>query len=133
MIKLSGKFIHSKLEDCEMKIKGFGGIFWRTQDVHTLKNWYKEVLGISMEDWNGTIVKPDADNETILSFFKQESEYFPKEQSVMLNFQVENMNEWIEHFNKIGVTLLKEPEVSEYGTFVWIADPEGRWIEIWEN
>jgi len=134
MIKISGKFIqYGKLEDCEMKIKGFGGIFWRTQDANTLKNWYKEVLGISMGDWNGTIVKPDTDNETIFSLFKQESEYFPKEQSVMLNFQVENINEWIEHFNKIGVTLLKEPEVSEYGTFVWIADPEGRWIEIWEK
>ena len=51
----------------------------------------------------------------------------------MLNFQVENIEAWMEHFNKIGVPLLKEPEKSEYGTFIWIADPDGRWIEIWER
>ncbi|ALC86744.1 glyoxalase [Bacillus sp. FJAT-22090] len=116
-----------------MKIKGFGGIFLRSNDVDSLKNWYKETLGISMDDWNGTIVKPDTDNETIFSFFNKENDYFPKEQSVMLNFQVEKIEKWIEHFNKIGVPLLKEPEKSEYGTFTWISDPEGRWIEIWEK
>lgn len=86
-----------------MKIKGFGGIFLRLNDVDSLKNWYKETLGISMDDWNGTIVKPDTDNETIFSFFNKENDY------------------------------LKEPERSEYGTFTWISDPEGRWIEIWEK
>lgn len=31
-----------------MKIKGFGGVFWRSKDVVSLKNWYKETLGISV-------------------------------------------------------------------------------------
>ncbi|TQR13766.1 VOC family protein [Psychrobacillus soli] len=116
-----------------MKIKGFGGVFWRSKDVDSLKKWYEETLGISMGDWNATIIKPDVDNETIFSFFKEDSEYFPENQSVMLNFQVENIEAWIEHFHKIGVRLLKEPEKSEYGTFVWISDPDGRWIEMWEK
>ena len=46
-----------------MKIKGFGGVFWRTKDVVSLKNWYQETLKISMDDWNGTIIKPDEGNE----------------------------------------------------------------------
>lgn len=116
-----------------MKIKGFGGIFWRSNDIETLKNWYKETLGIDMEDWNGTIIVPDEDNKTVFSFFNKESNYFPIEQSVMLNFQVENIEAWIEHFSKIGVSIVKKPEKSEYGTFLTIADPEGRWIEIWEK
>jgi lactoylglutathione lyase len=116
-----------------LKIKGFGGVFWRTKDVVALSHWYKETLGISMEGWNGTIIKPDAENTTVFSFFKEDSDYFPKEQSVMLNFQVENIEAWIRHFNELGVPLLKEPEKSEYGTFVWISDPDGRWIEIWES
>ncbi|MCM3637247.1 VOC family protein [Sporosarcina luteola] len=116
-----------------MKIKGFGGVFLRSKDVDQLKNWYEETLGFSMGDWNGAIIKPDIDNETIFSLFKEENSYFPVEQSVMLNFQVENIEDWMEHFEKIGVPLLKEPEKSEYGTFVWISDPEGRWIEIWEK
>ncbi|EOQ18669.1 VOC family protein [Bacillus cereus] len=116
-----------------MQLKGFGGIFWRTKDIPTLKAWYKKTLGISMEDWNGTIIKPSPDNQTIFSFFKEDSTYFPTEQSVMLNFQVENIAAWMEHFEQLGIPLLKEPEVSEYGTFIWISDPEGRWIELWEN
>ncbi|MFJ7971496.1 VOC family protein [Psychrobacillus sp. NPDC096389] len=116
-----------------MKIKGFGGIFWRSKDVDSLKEWYKETLGISMGDWNMAMIKPDMDNETVFSFFKEDSDYFPENQSVMLNFQVENIEAWIEHFHKIGVPLVKEPEKSEYGTFVWISDPDGRWIEIWEK
>jgi predicted enzyme related to lactoylglutathione lyase len=35
--------------------------------------------------------------------------------------------------NAIGVRILKRPEKSEFGTFVWISDPNGRWIEIWER
>jgi predicted enzyme related to lactoylglutathione lyase len=116
-----------------MKIKGFGGIFWRTNDIEALKKWYKETLLISLEDWNGTIIKPDSDNETIFSLFQQDSDYFPKEQPVMLNFQVDKIDEWVNHFNKIGVKLLKEPEISEHGAFAWIADPDGRWIELWEK
>ena len=116
-----------------MKIKGFGGIFWRSKDVVALKKWYKETLGISMGDWNVNVINPDADNQTIFSFFKEDSDYFPQEQSVMLNFQVEDIEAWMEHFNKMGISLLKEPEKSEFGTFIWISDPEGRWIEIWEE
>ncbi|WP_252502796.1 VOC family protein [Sporosarcina sp. Marseille-Q4943] len=116
-----------------MKIKGFGGVFLRSKDIEKLKNWYEETLRISMGDWNGAIIKPDADNETVFSLFKEGSSYFPVEQPVMLNFQVEDIEGWIEHFEKIGVPLLKEPEKSEYGTFVWISDPEGRWIELYEK
>ena len=116
-----------------MKIKGFGGVFWRTKDIEQLKNWYDVILGISMNDWNMTMIKPDPDNETVFSFFKEESDYFPREQSVMLNFQVENIEAWFEHFKKNEVPLLREPEKSEFGTFVWISDPDGRWIEIWEK
>ncbi|MFC5603926.1 VOC family protein [Sporosarcina koreensis] len=116
-----------------MKIKGFGGVFLRSKDVDGLKKWYEETLGILMGDWNGMIMKPDVENETVFSLFEEGNNYFPVDQSVMLNFQVENIEGFLEHFEKIGVSLIKEPEKSEYGTFVWVSDPEGRWIEIWEK
>ncbi|CAM5222519.1 Glyoxalase/fosfomycin resistance/dioxygenase domain-containing protein OS=Ureibacillus acetophenoni OX=614649 GN=SAMN05877842_102458 PE=4 SV=1 [Ureibacillus acetophenoni] len=116
-----------------MEVKGFGGVFWRTNDVEALKNWYKEVLGISMGDWNGAIFTPESENETIFSLFKEDSEYFPKGQSVMLNFQVEDINAYVEHFNNLDIPIVKELERSDYGSFLWIADPDGRWIELWEK
>lgn len=116
-----------------MLIKGFGGIFWRTKNLEALKKWYSEVLKIEIESWNGAIIKPHQENETIFSFFTEDDPYFPTEQQVMLNFQVYNLNETIKHFEQMGVPLVKEKEVSEFGQFVWIKDPEGRLIELWEK
>ncbi|PFB67646.1 VOC family protein [Bacillus cereus] len=114
-------------------IKGFGGIFWRTKNMDFIKKWYSEVLKIEIEDWNGTIIKPQLGNETIFSFFTENDNYFPIEQQVMLNFEVHNLSETIQHLEKIGVPLEKKEEMSEFGKFIWIKDPEGRLIELWEK
>ncbi len=116
-----------------MMIKGFGGIFWRTKNVDAIKKWYSEVLNLEFEGWNGTIIKPQSGNETIFSFFTEDDLYFPTEQQVMLNFQVENIDDSIKHLEQMGVPLEKEKETGDYGTFIWIKDPEGRLIELWEK
>ncbi|MFD2370628.1 VOC family protein [Brevibacillus sp. GCM10020057] len=114
-------------------IKGFGGIFWRTKNLEATKKWYSEVLKIEIENWNGAVIKPDLGNETIFSFFTEDDSYFPREQQVMLNFQVHNLNETIKHLEQIGVPLAKEKEANEFGKFAWIEDPEGRLVELWEK
>ncbi|NYE04002.1 putative enzyme related to lactoylglutathione lyase [Bacillus niacini] len=115
-----------------MNVIGVGGVFWRSRNIKELKKWYSEVLGLALDnEWSGTIFPSQEGNETIFSLFKEDSDYFPKEQQVMLNFQVEDMNECLNHLKKLGVPLLKQAEKSEFGTFTWIADPEGRWIELW--
>ncbi|NEU61603.1 VOC family protein [Paenibacillus sp. ALJ109b] len=114
-------------------IKGFGGIFWRTKNLEVIKKWYSDVLKIEIGNWNGTVIKPEPGNETIFSFFPENDSYFPTEQQVMLNFQVHDLNETIQHLEHIGVPLVKKKEISEFGKFVWIEDPEGRLIELWEK
>ena len=116
-----------------MMIKGVGGIFWRTKNLDALKKWYSKVLNVEIENWNGTIIKPDSENETIFSFFTEEDNYFPSEQQVMLNFQVYNLDETIKHLEQVGVPLAKDKEISDYGKFAWIKDPEGRLVELWEK
>ena len=124
--------ILNRQELCTM-IKGFGGIFWRTKNMDVIKKWYSEVLKIEIEDWNGTIIKPQLGNETIFSFFTEKDNYFPIEQQVMLNFEVHNLNETIQHLENIGEKKEKKEEMSEFGKFIWIKDPEGRLIELWEK
>jgi predicted enzyme related to lactoylglutathione lyase len=116
-----------------MKVIGIGGVFWRTKDIKILKKWYKDVLGISLEDWNGTVFHRSKESQTIFSFFSKEDAYFPIEQPVMLNFQIDNIEEWIDHLNRLGISIVKEPEQNEFGKFIWISDPDGRWIELWEK
>ncbi|SOC25713.1 predicted enzyme related to lactoylglutathione lyase [Ureibacillus xyleni] len=114
-------------------IKGFGGVFWRTKDLPGVKRWYSEVLKLEIDEWNGTIIKPQKENETIFSFFTENDNYFPTEQQVMLNFQVNNIDEMIKHLEQIGVPLVKDMEISEFGKFIWIKDPDGRLVELWEK
>ncbi|SDW04105.1 VOC family protein [Paenibacillus sp. CF384] len=114
-------------------IKGVGGIFWRTNNLEAVKKWYSDVLKLDISEWNGTMIKPESANETIFSLFTAEDNYFPTEQQVMLNFQVHSLDETLAHLADLGVPLAKKPESSDYGKFVWIADPEGRLIELWEK
>ncbi|HDR7326808.1 TPA: glyoxalase, partial [Bacillus toyonensis] len=107
--------------------------FWRTKNIDVIKKWYSEVLKIEIENWNGTVIKPESGTETIFSFFNEDDNYFPTEQQVMLNFQVHNLHETIQHLEQIGIPLEKKEEVSEFGKFIWIKDPEGRLIELWEK
>jgi len=116
-----------------MMIKGFGGIFWRTKNLEVTKKWYSEALKLEIGDWNGTMIKPQSGNETIFSFFSENDSYFPTEQQVMLNFQVHSIDEIIKHLEHLGVTLAKKQENSEFGKFIWIEDPDGRLIELWEK
>ncbi len=116
-----------------MMIKGIGGVFWRTKNLEAIKKWYSKVLKLNIENWNGTIIQPHSGNETIFSFFAEDDNYFPTEQQVMLNFQVHNLDETIKHLEEIGVPLVKAKEISEFGKFIWIEDPEGRLIELWER
>ncbi|WP_313893612.1 glyoxalase [Psychrobacillus sp.] len=114
-------------------IKGFGGIFWRTKNIDAVKKWYSEVLKIEINNWNMSVIKPQSENETIFSLFTEDDSYFPTDQQVMLNFQVHDLDETIKHFEQIGIPLAKQKEISEFGKFVWIKDPEGRLIELWEK
>ncbi|RLQ94480.1 VOC family protein [Falsibacillus albus] len=116
-----------------MKIEGFGGIFWRTKNLEDIKSWYSKVLNIEIENWNGAILTPQPGNETVFSFFTEDDPYFPTNQQVMLNFQVENLDDSIKHLEEIGVPIVMEKAVDEYGKFIWIEDPEGRRIELWEK
>jgi predicted enzyme related to lactoylglutathione lyase len=115
----------------DMEVTGIGGVFLRTTRLEELKEWYRKVFKLSIEDWNGTIIKPQTQNETVFSFFDKEDTYFPLDQSVMLNFQIDDMDAMLIHLKELDIPLVKDVETSDYGTFARICDPEGRWIEIW--
>ncbi|MFQ3544482.1 VOC family protein [Halobacillus rhizosphaerae] len=116
-----------------MKVNGLGGVFWRTKNLENSKKWYREVLKIDIENWNGAMITSKPDHNIIFSLFSEEDDYFPTDQQVMLNFQVENLEDSIDHLEKKGVPLVMEKTVSEYGKFIWIEDPDGRRIELWEK
>ena len=60
--------------------------------------------------------------------------YFdPSKKEFMINYRVQNIEEFVKILKKKGITVLDEiTEYGEIGKFVHILDPENNKIELWE-
>lgn len=121
------------------RVIGLGGPFIKAKDPKGLAAWYEKHMGVS---FNGTTYttwqfnNEDGSPKTgynVFSFFKEDSSYFaPSSKEVMVNFIVKDLFALVERLKEEGVTLVGEPMDEEYGKFMWVLDPEGNKIELWE-
>lgn len=118
------------------RVTGLGGFFFRTKDPENIKKWYKDRLGLPVDDYGCTFWWKDTngnDCSTQWSPFKEDTKYFnPSKKQFMMNFRVENLHELLKALKEEGVTIVGEVEEYDYGKFGWILDPEGNKIELWE-
>lgn len=118
------------------RVTGLGGFFFKTKNPQKTKKWYKDHLGLPVDDYGCTFWWKDADGKdcsTQWSPFKEDTKYFhPSNKEFMMNFRVENLHELLSALKEEGVTIVGEIEEYEYGKFGWILDPEGNKIELWE-
>ena len=120
------------------RVTGIGGIFFKTKDTKTMREWYNKHLGVDLGEYGASFPWRDDENPeqrayTLLSAFSEKSDYFGKpEQSYMLNFRVENLEALVEALKAEGVTLLDEIATYDYGKFIHIRDADGNRIELWE-
>lgn len=118
------------------RVTGLGGFFFKCDDPTTTKEWYKERLGIPVDQYGWTFWWKDKDGNdcsTQWSPFPVDSTYFePSQKQFMMNFRVDNLEALLEVLKEEGVTVVGEMESYDYGKFGWILDPEGNKIELWE-
>ncbi len=121
------------------KITGIGGVFFKAKtDNKALREWYKKHLGLELEDWGGAALKWSADvaeDKGVTAWHVAEpgSEWFsPSESSFMINYRIDNMAEMIEQLKAGAVAIHKGPEYHENGVFLWVIDPDGNKVELWE-
>ena len=50
----------------------------------------------------------------------------------MINYRVENLDRVVAELRAEGCDVDDKVEVSEFGKFGWVMDPEGNRIELWE-
>lgn len=116
------------------KIIGLGGVFFKSKNPEELRKWYSEKLGLHSESWGAMF--PFSEKEIgyqVWSPTKIDNNYFaPSESSFMINFRVDNLEEFMEQLAKNGVELIGKPDFSDYGKFAWVLDPDGNKIELWE-
>jgi predicted enzyme related to lactoylglutathione lyase len=68
----------------------------------------------------------------VFSFSKQDSDYFPVAQKVMINLQVDDLDALLDRLIAEGVTVDPDRQSYDFGKFGWITDPEGNRVELWQ-
>jgi predicted enzyme related to lactoylglutathione lyase len=121
------------------KVTGIGGVFFKSRtDRAALAAWYRDHLGLSLEEFGGAIFRwPDDKAEdrgvTVWHVAERDSDWFsPSESSFMINYRVDDLLGLIANLKAAGIELLKGPESDENGKFAWIVDPDGNKLELWE-
>ncbi|HXX60927.1 MAG TPA: VOC family protein [Candidatus Sulfotelmatobacter sp.] len=119
------------------RVLGVGGVFFKAKDPTALADWYRDVLGLDMQDWGGAFFTPDGmaahpGAGTVFSPFAADTDYFaPSTREFMINLAVDDLDGLLARCAKHGL----EAEVSaddSNGRFAHILDPEGTKIELWQ-
>lgn len=121
------------------RVTGIGGVFFKSKGKSAeLAAWYREHLGMSLEDWGGAILNwrddsADDGGMTIWCLADHDSEWFgPSESPFMVNYRVDDLDELLGQLRAADVAIVQGPESHENGKFAWIMDPDGNKVELWE-
>ena len=123
----------------EPKVIGIGGILFKSKNPEKTKEWYQENLGLPTDQWGTMFKSRDIDNPDQVNYlqwspFDKKTDYFdPSKKEFMINYRVQNIEEFVKVLKDKEITVLNE--ITEYdgiGKFVHILDPEGNKIELWE-
>ncbi|HZM14675.1 MAG TPA: VOC family protein [Candidatus Krumholzibacteria bacterium] len=143
------------------RVTGIGGVFFKARDPEALRAWYREHLGLDIQDWGGTSFRWDtardrhdardglgggaettaaasatdvaSEEVTVWSIFPASSTYFdPSKAPFMINYRVLNLAAVLDALRAEGCVVDERTETSEFGSFGWVMDPEGNRIELWE-
>ncbi len=108
------------------KVTGIGGVFFKANDAASLRNWYRDHLGIDVDpNWGGAML-----GETVWSIAPAGSTHF--ERPLMINYRVRDLDAMLAQLRAAGAVVDDKTDDQEYGRFGWATDPEGNRIELWE-
>jgi catechol 2,3-dioxygenase-like lactoylglutathione lyase family enzyme len=127
------------MEGYMSKVTGIGGIFFACKNVEATRAWYRDVLGLTLNDHGGAdflheaSVKAHEDGARTIWAPFESAEYFqPGTGQFMINLMVDDLAGMIARIQAAGVELVGAPETYPYGKFAWVLDPDDRKLELWE-
>jgi predicted enzyme related to lactoylglutathione lyase len=119
------------------KVLGIGGVFFKAKDPDALTAWYRDVIGLELEDWGGIVFRPAAmaghpGAATAFMPFGEDTDYFePSTKDYMINLAVDDLESILASCAKHGVEAKVMPDEPN-GRFAHILDPEGTKLELWQ-
>ena len=121
------------------KVMGIGGIFFKATDKAVLAAWYRDNLGVPVDDtWGGAVFSwtdndPEKNAHTVWSPFAADTTYFePSTKGFMVNFRVANLDAMLAQLRANGCDVVDKIEASDFGRFGWVMDPDGNRVELWQ-
>jgi predicted enzyme related to lactoylglutathione lyase len=121
------------------RVTGIGGIFFKAKDAAALREWYRQHLGIHINDWGGAAFdwanpdNPTGVGTTAWSVFEASSTHFgPGQAQFMVNYRVDDLHALLAALRAEGCAVDDKVDESDFGRFGWVTDPEGNRVELWQ-
>lgn len=116
------------------KILGLGGVFFKSPNTKAYSEWWKTHMDVEIKDWGGMEWPNDGKAFTLVSPFKEESDYFaPSDARFMINLRVDDVPGMLEKARAGGAEIVGKMTDEGYGIFGWFIDPAGIKIELWQD
>jgi predicted enzyme related to lactoylglutathione lyase len=118
-----------------------GGVFIYSADASALAEWYREVFDLPYEytqEFQAFYYSfYYTDNEKsqrylVWSILQSKDHPAHEPKSYCINYRVYDLEAFVEHL-KLKSIEVKGIEVQPEGKFAWIHDPDGNYIELWEE
>jgi predicted enzyme related to lactoylglutathione lyase len=115
-------------------VLGIGGVFVKSKDAEALRAWYRDMLGLEIQDWGGAQFWSSAERTyTVWSAFAADTKYFdPGGREFMVNLRVDDLDGLLARLRERGAQVLERREDSPDGKFGYVVDPDGTLLELWE-
>ena len=121
------------------RVTGIGGVFFNSPDPVSLRAWYRDHLGIDVQEWGGTSFdwtdaegNPTAGTTAWIINDTASNAFAPSAAPFMINYRVADLHVLVEALRSEGCNVLDKMDESEYGKFAWVIDPDGNKVELWE-
>ncbi|MFZ5670957.1 MAG: VOC family protein [Pseudomonadota bacterium] len=115
------------------RVLGIGGVFFKAEDGDAVRDWYRRVLGLDIQDWGGTAFSHPDRGAVVWSPFAADTGYFaPSTLPFMINFIVDDLDGVLARAGAEGVEALGRSDDDPSGRFAWLLDPAGVKIELWQ-
>jgi predicted enzyme related to lactoylglutathione lyase len=100
------------------RVLGIGGHFIRANDPSALSAWYREALGLDVDENRQWSQEP---GPTVFATFERDSDYFgPRSQQVMFNFHVRDLDAMLAQLREHGATITDDvQDMAGVGRFGW--------------
>ncbi len=113
------------------RVLGIGGYFVRAADPAALTAWYRDCLGLDLDDHGAWQTEH---GPTVVATFGSDTDYFgSRTQQTMLNLRVRDLDAMLAQLRDLGADVAEVTQDLEgVGRFGWVTDPEGTRVELWQ-